>query len=382
MKILVLNCGSSSIKYQVLKMPEEELLIKGIIEKIGEEVSIVEAKNGHKKIKIDKKISDHTEGIREVLNTIEMAEFKVIESIDEISAIGHRVVHGGESFADSIVITEKVIKAIEDNISLAPLHNPANLKGILAGKDIMPDIKQVAVFDTAFHQTLPEHAYLYALPMEYYHKYRIRRYGFHGTSHKYVAERAAEMFGKPLEDLRIITAHLGNGASITAVKNGKSIDTSMGFTPLEGLIMGTRSGDIDPAIAVFLERNEGFTADDIDKLLNKQSGILGLYEKSNDMRPIEEGFYQNKKLETLIMTMYAYRLTKYIGSYTAVMGGVDVLVYTAGVGENTPPLRSLVAKRMGQLGFEIDEGMFGVADRRIGETKYFRKLNVFDKFES
>ncbi len=355
MKVLVLNCGSSSIKYQVLQMPDEALIIKGIIERIGEKDSIVEAKNAHHKIKEIMAVKSHTEGIEQVLQMIVRPEFKALESVNEIGAIGHRIVHGGEKFSASTELTDSAIKAVEENIPLAPLHNPANLKGIVACKQVLPKVPQIGVFDTAFHQGLPKYAYLYAIPNEYYEKYGIRRYGFHGTSHKYVAQRTAEMLGKPIEDTRIVTAHLGNGASATAVKGGRSIDTSMGFTPLEGLIMGTRSGDLDPAILCFLQKNEGMSSEDIDVLLNKRSGIIGLYGKSNDMRPIEDGYFEKKELETLIMTMYSYRLAKYIGSYMAVMGGIDALTYTAGVGENTPPLRSIIAEFMKGLGFGIDE---------------------------
>ena len=355
MKVLVLNCGSSSIKYQVLQMPDETLIIKGIIERIGEIDSIVEAKNAHHKIKEIMAVKSHTEGIEQVLQMIVRPEFKALESVNEIGAIGHRIVHGGEKFSASTELTDSAIKAVEENIPLAPLHNPANLKGIVACKQVLPKVPQIGVFDTAFHQGLPKYAYLYAIPNEYYEKYGIRRYGFHGTSHKYVAQRTAEMLGKPIEDTRIVTAHLGNGASVTAVKGGRSIDTSMGFTPLEGLIMGTRSGDLDPAILCFLQKNEGMSSEDIDVLLNKRSGIIGLYGKSNDMRPIEDGYFAKKELETLIMTMYSYRLAKYIGSYMAVMGGIDALTYTAGVGENTPPLRYIIAEFMKGLGFGIDE---------------------------
>ena len=356
MKILVLNCGSSSIKFQVLKMPNEELLIKGVIERIGEENSIIEGKNEFHKIKIEQPVPDHNKGIEEVLSLISKPEFKVIKSIEEIGAIGHRVVHGGEEFSDSVIINKKVIDVIKDTIPLAPLHNPANLRGILACNSKLPHVSQVAVFDTAFHQTLPDYAYRYAIPEKYYEKHKIRRFGFHGTSHKYVSEIGAKMLNKDIKDTKLITAHLGNGASITAVKSGKSIDTSMGFTPLEGLIMGTRSGDLDPAIVLFLEKNENLSADDVDKLLNKNSGVLGLFGQ-NDMRILESKYYEGDEMAKFVMTLYAYRLIKYIGAYNAILGGTDALIYTAGVGENTPPLRELVADFLEPLGFNINKDL-------------------------
>ncbi|MCD6580043.1 acetate kinase [bacterium] len=353
MKILVLNCGSSSIKFQVLKMPEEKLLIKGVIERIGEENSIIESKNEYHKMKLNEPVLNHEKGIEKVLSLIIKPEFKVMNDIKEIGAIGHRVVHGGEEFSDSVIINEKVIDVIKSTIPLAPLHNPANLKGILACRSELPGIPQIAVFDTAFHQTLPDYAFRYAIPKTYYERHKIRRYGFHGTSHKYVAGIGAEILRKDIKDTKLITAHLGNGASISAIQGGNSIDTSMGFTPLEGLIMGTRSGDLDPAILIFLEKNENLSADDIDQLLNKRSGVLGLFGQ-NDMRILEEKYYAGDALAIFVMTLYAYRLVKYIGAYNAVLGGADALIYTAGVGENTPPLRELVAKFLAHMGLSIN----------------------------
>ncbi len=355
MNVLVLNCGSSSIKFQVLKMPEEKMLVKGIVERIGEPMSIIEGKTGEKKKRHERPVADHTEGIKEVLALLTDPELSVMKSVKEISAIGHRVVHGGETYSASVLITDAVITAIEDNIPLAPLHNPANLKGILACRETVPGIPQSAVFDTAFHQSMPDYAYLYAIPKSYYEKYKIRRFGFHGTSHKFVAHRAGDILKKPLSELKLITAHLGNGASITAVDRGRSVDTSMGFTPLEGLIMGTRSGDLDPAITVFLQRNEHIDCEEIDRLLNKKSGLIGLFEKSNDMRIIEEEYFKGDALAKLVLTMYAYRIVKYIGAYMAAMGGADALIYTAGVGENTPPLREIAADFLGGLGFGINK---------------------------
>jgi len=356
--ILVLNSGSSSIKFQVIRMPEEKVLAKGIVERIGLEEPFLKYKKGsgdYQKFTRSDKI-DHKVALQWVLDTLTDKEIGVIEDLSAIGAVGHRVVHGGEAFSGSVLITDDVIKALEDNIELAPLHNPANLMGIYACKELMPDTPMVGVFDTAFHQTMPKHAYLYALPIELYEKYRVRRYGFHGTSHRYVSQKAAELVGRPIEELKIITVHVGNGASVAAVKYGKSIDTSMGFTPLEGLVMGTRCGDIDPALPLWLQRKFNMTADEVDKYLNKKSGILGLMGgKTYDMREVEDGYLEGEPQATLAFEIYAYRIKKYIGAYAAAMGGLDVLVFTAGVGENSPPLRELVCRDLEFLGIKIDK---------------------------
>ncbi len=358
MDILVLNSGSSSIKFQVIRMPEEKVLAKGIVERIGLEEPFLKYKKGsgdYQKFTRSDKI-DHKVALQWVLDTLTDKEIGVIEDLSAIGAVGHRVVHGGEAFSGSVLITDDVIKALEDNIELAPLHNPANLMGIYACKELMPDTPMVGVFDTAFHQTMPKHAYLYALPIELYEKYRVRRYGFHGTSHRYVSQKAAELVGRPIEELKIITVHVGNGASVAAVKYGKSIDTSMGFTPLEGLVMGTRCGDIDPALPLWLQRKFNMTADEVDKYLNKKSGILGLMGgKTYDMREVEDGYLEGEPQATLAFEIYAYRIKKYIGAYAAAMGGLDVLVFTAGVGENSPPLRELVCRDLEFLGIKIDK---------------------------
>ncbi|NOZ93033.1 acetate/propionate family kinase [bacterium 3DAC] len=358
MDILVLNSGSSSIKFQVISMPEEKVIAKGIVERIGLEEPFLKYKKGdgeYQKFTRPDKI-DHKIALQWVLDTLTDKEIGVLESLSSIGAVGHRVVHGGEAFSGSVLITDEVIKALEDNIELAPLHNPANLMGIYACKELMPGTPMVGVFDTAFHQTMPKHAYLYALPIELYEKYRVRRYGFHGTSHRYVSQRAAELVGKPIEELKIITVHVGNGASVAAVKYGKSVDTSMGFTPLEGLVMGTRCGDIDPALPIWLQRKFNMTPDEVDQYLNKKSGILGLMGgKTYDMREVEDGYLAGEPDATLAFEIYAYRIKKYIGAYAAAMGGLDVLVFTAGVGENSPPLRELVCRDLEFLGIKIDK---------------------------
>ena len=357
MNILVINCGSSSLKFQLIDSETEKCIAKGLCERIGIEGSqITYTPDGSEKEKTVTPMPDHTEAIRLVLEALTNEKTGVVKSLDEIGAVGHRIVHGGEKFAASTLITDEVMKAIEECNDLAPLHNPANLIGINACKKLMPTTPMVAVFDTAFHQTMPEEAYMYGLPYEYYQKYKIRRYGFHGTSHSYVSRKAAEVLGKKYEDLKIIVCHLGNGASVSAVKNGKCVDTSMGLTPLEGLIMGTRSGDIDPAIMEFIAHKEGKNIDEIMTVLNKKSGVYGLSNNlSSDFRDLEDGY--NRGDEHCIRTMktYCYRVAKYIGSYVAAMNGVDVICFTAGIGENAPLVRSLVCEHLGFLGVSIDE---------------------------
>ncbi|MCM1113087.1 MAG: acetate kinase [Muribaculum sp.] len=356
MNILVINCGSSSLKYQVINSDTEQCIAKGLCERIGIDGSQItySPAGGEKEVNVTP-MPDHTEAIRLVLEALTNDKTGVVKSLDEIGAVGHRVVHGGEKFAASTLITDEVMAAIEECNDLAPLHNPANIIGINACKKLMPGTPMVAVFDTAFHQTMPEEAYMYGLPYEYYRKYKIRRYGFHGTSHSYVSKRAADVLGKKYEDLKIIVCHLGNGASISAVKGGKCVDTSMGLTPLEGLIMGTRSGDIDPAIMEFIAHKENKSIDEIMTVLNKKSGVLGLSDNlSSDFRDLEEGHNKGDENATRTLKTYCYRVAKYIGSYVAAMNGVDVICFTAGVGENAALVRSMVCGYLGYLGVTLD----------------------------
>jgi len=356
-KILVINCGSSSIKYQLLEMDNETVLAKGLLERIGISGSRLKHKKGSEKYEIDEDVVNHKEGLNLIISTLTDEKLGVIKDTSEIDAVGHRVVHGGELFASSVRINDRVIKEIEANAFLAPLHNPPNIQGIKATMELLPNASQVAVFDTAFHQSMDPKAYLYAIPYNYYEKYKIRRYGFHGTSHRYVAARTAVILEKPIEELKIITVHVGNGASIAAVKYGKSVDTSMGFTPLEGLVMGTRSGDIDPAIVPFLQEQEGLSPKEITEILNKKSGMLGLTRgKYSDMREIEDGAIAGDEICRLAHDIYEYRIAKYIGAYAAAMNGVDAISFTAGVGENSPYLRkNVVDKYLGYLGIKLDE---------------------------
>ncbi len=357
MKVLVINAGSSSLKYQLFNMEDESVLCSGIVERIKLEGSRLIHKVNSKKFTVETPVKDHKVALEIVLKTLTDDEKGVIKSMDEIDAVGHRVVHGGETFSGSVLIDEKVMKALEENIELAPLHNPPNIMGITAAKELLPNVPQVGVFDTAFHQTLPPKAYFYAIPMKYYKKYKIRRYGFHGTSHFYVSRRAAEILGKPVEELKIITCHIGNGASIAAVKYGKSIDTSMGFTPLEGLVMGTRCGDMDPAIVTFLQEKEGMTSQEVTNMLNKQSGVYGLTNGfSSDMRDVEEAALEGtNELAKVALEMYDYRIAKYVGAYAAAMNGVDAIIFTGGVGENSPYTRTDVCSYLEFLGLKIDE---------------------------
>ena len=355
MKIFVVNCGSSSIKYQLINMENESVLAKGMVERIGMEGALLKhTPTGKYTVDLPADIPDHAVGIKMIINALVNPEYGVIADMADIDAVGHRVVHGGERFADSVLITQDVLKGIEACAEIAPLHNPPNLHGINACMEIMPTTPQVAVFDTAFHQTLPKVAYLYGLPYELYVKYGLRRYGFHGTSHKYVAQVAASMMQEHMTDLRIITCHLGNGASITAIKYGKSVDTSMGYTPLEGLIMGTRSGEIDPAIIPFLMEKENMTAPQIDDYLNRRSGILGISGLSSDFRDLESAANRGDERSQLAIDLFAYKVKKYIGGYVAAMGGVDAIVFTAGVGENSPFMRDKICNGLGYLGTRID----------------------------
>ena len=357
MKVLVINCGSSSLKFQLIDSQSEKCLAKGLCERIGIDGSMITyAPEGGDKEKTLTPMSDHTEAIRLVLEALTNPATGVVKNLDEIGAVGHRVVHGGEKFAESVIIDEEVLAAIRECSDLAPLHNPANLIGIDACRKLMPSTPMAAVFDTAFHQTMPEEAYMYGLPYEYYQKYKIRRYGFHGTSHSYVSKRAAEVLGKSYEDLKIIVCHLGNGASVSAVKNGRCVDTSMGLTPLEGLIMGTRSGDIDPAIIEFLAHKEGKDIDQITNVLNKKSGVLGLSDNlSSDFRDLEDGYHAGNVHAVRTLKTFCYRVAKYVGAYTAAMNGVDVICFTAGVGENAGIVRTFVCEYLGYLGVELDQ---------------------------
>ena len=365
MKILVINAGSSSVKYQLINMENETVLAKGQADRIGIDGGNFKQKvDGREDYKINIQMKNHSEAISLVLDTLTSKENGVISSLSEISAVGHRVLHGGEKFSGSVVVDDGVIAAIEECCELGPLHNPHNLTGIKVCEKLMPGVPQVAVFDTGFHQTMPDFAYLYALPYEYYEKYHIRRYGFHGTSHRYVSMRAAAMLGKKPEDLKIVTCHLGNGSSIAAVKGGKCFDTTMGLTPLEGIIMGTRCGSIDPAIVPLLMKKENLTPDDIDTIMNKKSGILGVTGGvTSDNRDIEEGAKAGNKRYQLVESMLVHQLTKYIGGYAAAMGGVDAIVFAGGIGENNPQYRTRVAENLAFLGVKIDEELNQKAKR-------------------
>lgn len=355
MKILVINCGSSSLKYQLIDMETEELMAKGLVERIGIEGSRIKHETiGKEKKTIETPMQDHKRALELVMESLTNEEYGSIKSLDEIDAVGHRVVHGGEDFAQSVIIDEKVLKGIEDNVEIAPLHNPPNIMGIKACQRLLPNVKQVAVFDTAFHQTMPAESYIYALPYEYYEKYKIRRFGFHGTSHKYITNRAAEMLGKDVDEVNLITCHLGNGSSICAVKNGKSIDTSMGFTPLEGLAMGTRCGDLDPAILPFLMEKENLSTDEINTLINKKSGVLGISGVSSDFRDIEAARDEGNKRAKLALDIFEKRVRGYIGSYMTELDHVDAIVFTAGVGENSIEMRESIVNGLKSLGIKID----------------------------
>lgn len=356
MKVLVINCGSSSLKYQLIDSESEKVLAKGLCERIGIDGSaITHQPEGGNKVKTEIDMPNHTVAVKLVIEKLTDKEVGVISSLEEIDAVGHRIVHGGERFAGSVVITDEVIKAIDECNDLAPLHNPANLIGINSCKEIMPNVPMVGVFDTAFHQTMPKKAYLYGLPLSYYEKYKVRRYGFHGTSHDFVSKRVAEILGKDIKELKIIVCHLGNGASVSAVKYGESVDTSMGLTPLEGLIMGTRSGDLDPAIITFIAEKEGISAQEVINVCNKQSGVLGLSDGlSSDFRDLAMAAADGNKTAETALETYAYRVGKYIGAYAAAMNGVDAIVFTAGAGENNAEVRALIGQYIEFLGTNID----------------------------
>ena len=355
MKVLVLNCGSSSLKYQLIDMETENVLAKGLCERIGIEGSRLKHQpTGKDAVIFDDYQENHSVSVRMVLDALTNPEHGVVKSMSEINAVGHRVVHGGEYFAGSVIITDEVKEALEKCCDLAPLHNPANLIGIAACEEIMPGVPQVGVFDTAFHQTMPERAYLYALPYEYYEKYKVRRYGFHGTSHRFVSEEVCKMMDRPYDQTKVITCHLGNGGSVCAVRNGKSIDTTMGFTPLEGLVMGTRAGDVDVAAVTYLMKKEGLSADEMDNILNKKSGVLGLSGVSSDFRDIEEAAEAGNGRAETALDVFAYKVAKRIGAYAAAMNGVDAIVFTAGLGENSATTRSAICNYLSWMGVHID----------------------------
>jgi len=356
MKILVLNCGSSSIKYQFIDTESRVALAKGLVERIGMASAVLTHKpHGKEKIRIVGEILDHTIAIEYVIAVLLSPNHGVIKDKSEIDAIGHRVVHGGETFSGSVLITDQVIKALKDNIELAPLHNPPNIRGIEAAKTHLPSTPQCGTFDTAFHVKMPPKAYLYGIPYELYKRYKIRRYGFHGTSHRYVSARAAELLGKPIEDLKIVTCHLGNGSSMAAVDGGRSVDTSMGFTPLEGLLMGTRCGDMDPSVILYIMGKEGLSLSEANTLMNKHSGLIGLSGESSDMRELEDALLEGNQKARTAYDVFVYRIKKYIGAYAAAMGGIDALVFTGGIGENSPIARKEICTDMGFLGLELDE---------------------------
>lgn len=377
MNVLVINCGSSSLKYQLIDMSDERVLAKGLVERIGIEGSLIKHEvPGKDKFELVTPMESHKEALKHVIDAITDENHGAVKNMSEINAVGHRVVHGGEKFASSVIIDEKVKKALEDCIELAPLHNPPNLIGINACEEILPGVPMVGVFDTAFHQTMPESSYLYAIPYDYYTKYGVRRYGFHGTSHMYVSQRTAAMLGKNIEDLKIVTCHLGNGASIAAVDGGKSIDTSMGFTPLEGLSMGTRAGDLDPAIVTFLIDKEGMTLAEANDMLNKKSGVLGISGISSDFRDIEDAAGNGDHMATVALESYCKRVKKYIGSYMAEMGGADAIVFTAGVGENSTTIREMVCNGLEGIGIELDVEKNNIRGKEAVVSKDGSKIKV------
>lgn len=355
MNILVINCGSSSLKYQLIDMAKEEVLAKGLVERIGIEGSVIKHETmGKEEVKIQEEMKDHKRALELVLSSLTNKDYGAVESLDAIDAVGHRVVHGGEAFADSVIINDEVMKALNDNVEIAPLHNPPNIMGIEACSELMKDVPQVGVFDTAFHQTMPEKNYIYGLPYECYEKYKVRRYGFHGTSHKYITEKAAELLNKSVNEVNLITCHLGNGSSITAVENGQSVDTSMGFTPLEGLVMGTRTGNLDPAIIPFLMEKEGMNTEEMSNFMNKKSGVLGISGVSSDFRDLEDAAKDNHRAQ-LALDIFESNVRKFIGAYFATLDHVDAIVFTAGVGENSISMRASIVEGLKNLGLKIDD---------------------------
>ena len=377
MKVLVVNCGSSSLKYQLIDMQTEELMAKGYLEKVGLPDSFLTHTVNGEKHRIEQKIDNHEEGIKLVLEQLTHPEYGVIKDLNEIDAVGHRVVHGGEKFSSSVLIDDSVIEAMKECIPLAPLHNPAGIIGIEACKKVLPNVPMVGVFDTAFHQTLPKMAYLYALPYEYYEKYGVRKYGFHGTSHRFVSKRVAELMNKPIEDLKIITCHLGQGASLCAVKGGKSVDTSMGLTPLAGVPMGTRCGDIDPSIVTFLMKKENLSPDEMDNIMNKKSGKLGVSGISSDDRDVEAAIKEGNERAKLAIDTFAYQVIGYIGRFAAQMDGVDVITFAGGVGENGIEVRKQICDSLSFLGVKIDEEKNNCRGKEVEITTPDSKVKVF-----
>ena len=378
MKILVLNCGSSSLKYQLIDMDTESVMAKGLCERIGIEGSRLKHQPvGKEDVIFNDYMEDHSVAVKMVLDALTNSEYGVVKSMSEINAVGHRVVHGGEKFADSVLITPAVMEALEECASLAPLHNPPNIQGIEACEAIMPNVPQVAVFDTAFHQTMPKEAYMYALPYSYYEDYKIRRYGFHGTSHRFVSEEAAKMMDRPYDQTKTITCHLGNGGSVCAVRNGKSIDTTMGFTPLEGLVMGTRAGDVDAAVVTFLMEKENLTPQEMDNILNKKSGVLGISGVSSDFRDIEDASEHGNERAGMALDVFAYKVAKRIGAYAAAMNGVDAIVFTAGLGENSASTRRLICDYLGFLGVHIDSYNNSLRGKAIEISAPDSRVRVF-----
>ena len=378
MKVLVLNCGSSSLKYQLIDMETEKVMAKGLCERIGIEGSRLKHQpDGKDAVIFDDYQENHAVSVKMVLDALTNPEHGVVKSMSEINAVGHRVVHGGEYFAGSVIITDEVKEALEKCCDLAPLHNPANLIGIAACEEIMPGVPQVGVFDTAFHQTMPERAYLYALPYEYYEKYKVRRYGFHGTSHRFVSEEVCKMMDRPYDQTKVITCHLGNGGSVCAVRNGKSIDTTMGFTPLEGLVMGTRAGDVDVAAVTYLMKKEGLSADEMDNILNKKSGVLGLSGVSSDFRDIEEAAEAGNDRAETALDVFAYKVAKRIGAYAAAMNGVDAIVFTAGLGENSGATRRAICDYLGWMGVHIDSYNNSLRGRAIEISATDSRVRVY-----
>lgn len=378
MVILVINCGSSSLKYQLFDMERETVLAKGLVERIGLAGSaLIHSCAGKDKIRIERPLDNHKQAISMVLEALTDAEHGALKRYEDIDAVGHRVVHGGEAFASSVKIDNDVMEAIKRNIDLAPLHNPPNIMGIEACSEILPGVTQVAVFDTAFHQTMPDYAFLYGLPYELYKKHGIRKYGFHGTSHQYVAQRAAALAGRPITELKIISCHLGNGASITAVDGGKSVETSMGLTPLEGLIMGTRSGDIDPAIIFHMMKQLNMSADEVNHILNKKSGVFGISGVSSDFRDLEQAAAEGNELAALALKTYYYQVVKYIGAYAAVMNGVDIIVFTAGLGENSKGTREEICKNLDYLGVKLDQAKNDTRGKEADVSADTSRVRVF-----
>jgi len=377
MNVFVLNCGSSSLKYQLINMNNEEVAAQGLVEKIGEEISYLNHSSDGDEVVIEEKIEDHNQAIEMVLEILVSSKHGVIENMDKINVVGHRVVHAGEKFSGSVLITDEVIAALRENIKLAPLHNPANIIGIEVSQKLMPDTPDVGVFDTAFHQSMPEESFLYALPYEWYQENGVRRYGFHGTSHKFVSERGAEILSRDYNDLKIITCHLGNGASMAAVDKGQVVDTSMGLTPLEGLVMGTRPGDIDPGIIPYIMKERNMSIEEVDQAFNKQSGVLGISGVSNDFRELAEAAEKANRRAELAVKIFCRRVKKYIGAYTALMGGLDLLIFTAGIGENAVEVRREILSDLEYLGIDIDQQKNNARGKEIKISSEKSKADVY-----